>query len=391
MTHAGEPTARAAAAHHPGARLLHAALALLLAGAWLAVGARPAAAAVEWGVQSPGAGATVDGAFTLNAYVDSFADEAAQTVRARFRRGDQPVGEVLSLSQQGGGEATRLPGVQRTTWRTVANPGGMLNGTYVLEVSVTNSRYPEGSPWQGHEIVVDVAPTAKLETVRVANAAERHVEVRWQRSSAPDFRRYVLQRAAGGGSFQDVATVATSDTSTHVDTVPDYGEYRYRVKVVRSNASGGEHEAVSEPRTVSVEPDASERPETGNRPPGERTPVTATPPEGGAAPPPRPSTPPPASGGQGGGATARPPRSRAAAPPGANQTFEEFLDYGELPDFTQEQPQPQVAEGAGIEDGTLQVFGDGESDPDRALVPIAAGLVFTLGGLHILRFLRSGA
>lgn len=377
----------------PVQRLLYALLALALASGWLVAAAVPAGAAVEWGLQSPGPGATLDGAFTINAYVESFSDEQVQSVRARFRRGDQPVGDVRSLTRQGPSESTRLPGVERSTWSAATNPGGMPNGTYVLEVSVTNSRYPDGSPWRGHEVIVDVVPTAKIETVRVASAEQRHVEVRWQRSGAPDFRRYVLERARAHADFRAVYTVETSDTGSHVDTVPEYGEYRYRVTVVRAAAGGGEHEVTSEPRAVLVQPDSSGRPETGEGPSGPLGEQGAgaapdPPPAGGGASAPRLSTRGP--GGSGGSArrgTARPPRP-GIAPPDANATFEGRLDYGSLPEAAGGE-EDRLADAGGFEDGTLTVFEDEERQTERVLVPVAAGLVFTLGGLHILRFLNA--
>lgn len=385
---------------HPAVRAVYGLLALAVGAGWLVAAALPAQAALAWGVESPGAGSVVEGSFTITAYVESFQDESVDAVRSRFRRGDQPVGDVRNMQRQGESSDARRPGVRRSTWTTEASVGSMPNGRYVVEVSVVNGVYPDGSPWQGHEVVIDSPPTAHLETVRVANADRREVEVRWVRSTAPDHVRYVLQRAAGG-DFADVRTFPTSDTTSYVDTVPDYGEYRYRVKAVRMAADGSEREAVSDPRSVNVQPTSSERPENedgepdgplGNR--GENPdPASPAPSDSGASAP-RLSTSSPGGGGGGGGNTSGRANSPSVQPPAnANNTFEEYLDYGvPPPEWEEAEDEDDSDVVAGAEDpGTLTVFGDGGIDRERVLVPVAGGLVLTLFGLHIVRFLNPGA
>lgn len=390
----------AAPAPAPALRVLHALLALAISSAWLVAAAVPAAAAQDWGVQEPGPGRTIDGPFIIDAYVVSFAEQNIDAVRSRFRRGEQPVGDVRTLAQRGDPQNAGLPGQTRSRWQAPVGVSGLPNGTYTLEVSVVDSLYPSGSPWRGHEVVIDVAPTATLETVRVADAEARTVEVRWVRTSAPDHVRYVVQRATGAGSFTDVHTAVTSDSVVHVDTVPEHGDYRYRVKVVRLGADGGEREAVSEARSVSVQPEAPTRPVSGEEPevtPGAPSEVDT----GGEGTGPGTSVPsldPGTAPGVSAPSTtsARSQRPNVAPPPNPNSIFEERLDYGvPLP-----QPQPQVevappddaVAGAGqVEDGgTLTVFGGGsELTTEQALKPVAGGLVLTLFGLHIVRFLRS--
>lgn len=389
-----------AAAPRPAVRVLYGLLALALLCGWLLAAALPVGAAQEWGVESPGAGEVVADAIMVRAYVVTFQEQRIDAVRSRLRRGDQPVGEVRNLSPRGSSQDAVLPGQTRSTYEGASNLRALPNGRYVIEVSVVNAIYPEGSPWRGHEIVLDAPPIAKIETVRVADPAARTVEVRWVRSTAPDHVRYVVQRAGPGGDFADVHTATTSDAVTHVDTVPEHGEYRYRVRVVRMAADGSEREAVSEPRSVSVEPDASGRPETGEEPEGSEDPSPA-PTDGEATPggsgpgtsAPRLTDSPPSGGTNPSTTSGRSQRPNVAPPPNPNTTFEERLDYGvELPEWEAEEgvETPEVADSSS-EGGTLTVFGGEETSTDQAVVPVAAGLVLTLFGLHIVRFLRTDA
>lgn len=376
---------------HPVLRLLYGALALALAAGWLVAAALPADAA-DWSVQSPAAGAVITGDhIDVAASVTNFPEEGIETVEARLRRGDSEIVRV-GLNQRGAVEGTPIPGQQRSTWQGSISTRGLANGTYAVEVSVNSSNpLPSGGGWRGHQIVVDQAPTARLELARVADADARTVELRWASSSAPDHVRYVLQRAHGAAAFVDVHTATAAGASGHIDTVPEYGEYRYRIKVVRKAADGSDREAISEQRTVEVTPSASERPETGGEPEGRE------PGEGEAGP-----------SGDGSGTAAprlsgrsRPPSSTSGrsqrpnvAPPNPNSTFEERLDYGELPDWVGEggdgaqADDPQVAGAAGDDGGTLTVFGGEDGGTEQILKPVAGGLVLTLFGLHIVRFLR---
>lgn len=387
----------AAVLPRPARRVLYGLLGLALSAGWLVAAALPAAGAQDWGVQSPGPGQVVDGAFIIEAYVVTFADQRVDQVRYQFRRDAHVVGGGI-LEPQGGSQTAPLPGQTRTTWQGRGDVSGLPNGTYVVEVSVVNAMYPEGSPWRGHEFVVDVLPTASLEVVRVADAAARKVEVRWARSTAPDHVRYVVERAGPEGGFAEVRSIDTSDTTVHLDIVPEYGDYRYRVKVVRMAADGTEHEAVSEPRSISVQPDSSGRPESGGEPDGplgERTEPPAGDPAGEAAPGPATNTPrlsaTSPSGSSPSTTSARSQRPNVAPPPNPNTTFEERLDYGvPLPEWEGEEDPDVLADAGGSADGgTLTVFGDQDIDAGQALKPVAGGLVLTLFGLHIVRFLRT--
>lgn len=378
----------AGALAHPLLRVLYGllALGLALAATWLVGAPAPAKAqaVANWGVESPGPGQVVAGPFTITGFVEALQEHRVDAVRSRLRRGDQPVGPVRNLQRDG--DAPAGPGMRRSTWKTSMDIDSLPNGTYAVEVSFVSSLYPDGSPWQGHQIIVDAPPVAKLETARVTDGDARTVEVRWVRSSAPDLIRYVVQRASGGGEFTDVHTATSADATTHVDTTPEHGEYRYRIKVVRSGADGGEREAVSEPRTVDVKPGASGRPEGDGEPSGPLG-SRGEAPDSDAAPGPRrsgTSAPRLSSGGgsgRTGGSGGRAQSPNVAAPDNPNSTFEEHLDYGVPP------PQWDSDELAQGDAGTLTVF-DREVSPQNALVPVAGGLVLTLFGLHIVRFLR---
>lgn len=365
----------------PMLRALYSLLALALACSWLVAGGLPASAqAINWGVDSPGPNHIIHDSFTLAGFAEAVQDPDA--VRARIRRPDEQV-ELRNLRLVGEPE---MQGVtRRSIWTTAVDVSSLpLNGTYVLEVQVVSSAHPEGSPWQGHQVIVDRPPVAELETLRVTDRDARTVEVSWVRSDAQDFLRYVLQRAQGDGAFADVHTAVVSDATTHVDTVPEDGDYRYRIKSVRRGADGGEREAVSGAGKVTVKAGRAARPESGEEPdttPGadQRTGGTAAPPSASLG---RRST--------GGGSAGSSRRSRVpsqAAQERSNATFEGQLDYGvEVPDWDPEAA-GQERESALNEGGTLTVF-DRETDTETALVPVAGGLVLTLFGLHIVRFLR---
>lgn len=383
-------TTPAAALPHPALRVLYGALALALAAGWLVAAALPADAA-DWSLQSPAAGAVVTGGhIDVAASVTHFPEEGIETVEARLRRGDSEIVRV-GLGQRGAVEGTPIPGQQRSTWQGSISTRGLANGTYALEVLVTSSNPLSPGGWRGHQIVVDQAPIARLELVRVADADARTVELRWASSSAPDHVRYVLQRAHGAAAFVDVHTATAVGASGHIDTVPEYGEYRYRIKVVRKAADGSEREALSEQRTVEVTPTASGRPETGGEPegsdPGEGAAELSGDGSGTTAPRLSGSRPPSSTSG-------RSQRPNVAPPPNPNSTFRERLDYGELPDWVGEGGErveaedPQVAGAAGDDGGTLTVFGGEDGGIEQMLKPVAGGLVLTLFGLHIVRFLR---
>lgn len=373
---------------HPALRALYAALALALASGWLLAGAVPAQAqALDWGVESPRPeDPPVKGALTLKAWVESVPQEG-ESVQARFLQDGLPVEDGRPL----GGHHTLTrdrapdpgPSPQRSTWTASFPADSFANGRYTVQVRVRSNVQPEGTEWRGHGIVLDAPPVAKMETVRVTDASARTVEVRWVRYAAPDMKGYTIQRAKGSGEFTDVHTAEAAESS-FTDTVPKDGSYKYRVTAVRAGVDG-DHTAVSETKSVKVSASSSGRPEgdgEGPLAPKERTDAAAGPSGGGPAAP-RLST-----RTRGGTRRSGPSGPNTARPPGdPNTAFSERLDYGvDFPTYAGE-GQEQAAGGMASDGGTLQLFERGDNQQSR-LKGVAAGLVFVLGGLHILRFLN---
>lgn len=415
-------------------------LALALALGWLLVSAVPARAVTEWGVEQPGSGASVSEATYVRAYARSVQGEQVDGMRVRFRaEGGGQSGQVRDLSFASGQQQDA--GTQRSTWARPFDPlasdwhggGPMPNGRYTVEAQAVSSvdsvdfgdELHRESDWRGHQITVDAPPPATSVSAQVVDAEAGTVKVSWTASSVPDFRRYVVQRAAAGGGFSDVHTAQEAGAVSHTDTVDGDGEYRYRVRVVRAGADG-ERASMSEPKPVSVQgsPDDDEPADGdggdsggdgegagdsegagGSDDPGSPG-VTS-----GNADPPRLSTrnegqPTPESQGD-----TREPQTAPDPDVGSDferpsgDVFEKNLDY----DTPEGQP-PQAAEQEGEEGGRESRDGGGRSTPrgqasepegsrltvlngrdlnsQEVLVPVAAGLVLTLGGMHVRRFLN---
>jgi hypothetical protein len=412
-------------------------LAVVLALAWVLAAALPATAASSTLV-APGAGAVISSAapFAIRADATAGAFETVDGVEVRLaslpntRAMDHTGGDRRGTSSW---SATLNP---MNAW---ASPGGgpLPNGSYTLEVRV---RYlVAGAPrpptdWRGHAIVLDVPPPATTVTASVVEVTARTVSVSWQPVSLPDFQRYVVQRAAGTGSYTDIAEVTSAGTTRFLDAAPSHGEWRYRVVVARASASGGSKTATSEPATVSFAP-----------PPPPPAPIpTPTEPEPGQPDPTEPGTPdptepgepgepgdseppvdppggtenpdaPPAGDGQdgtagGGGAPSsngpvpgtpaarsaipsivtapepQPRRAPAVAAPG-DTTFEEFLDFDLEQEITERHVVVEPDEPVRTQTGTLAIF-ERELDQERVLVPIAGGLLLMVTAGHLLRLSR---
>lgn len=419
---AADLTARAAAAL----------LALTLAFGWLLVSAVPARAVTDWGVEQPGSGAAVSEATYVRAYARSVEGEQVDGMRVRFLAdGGGQSGQVRDLSFTGG--QRQDAGTQRSTWGRPFDPlasdwhGGapMPNGHYTVEAQAVSSvesvdfddELHRESDWRGHRITVDAPPPPTSVNARVADAEAGTVEVSWSASSVPDFRRYVVQRATAGGGFSDVHTAQDAGAVSYTDTVGGDGEYRYRVRVVRAGATG-ERTSMSDPAPVSVQasPDEDESPngEGGDGADGEDAGESAGGSDepgvtSGSADPPQLSTrteEPSSSGSQD---DTRAPRT-APGPgvgddfePPSGDVFEENLDYdtpeGQRPQAA-EQEEDEGGRGGGRgqptaqgqarepEGGQLTVLNGRELNSQEVLVPVAAGLVLTLGGMHVRRFLN---
>lgn len=407
-------------------------LALTLAFGWLLVSALPARAVTEWGVEQPASGASVSEASYVRAYARSVSGEQVDGMRVRFRaEGGGQSGQVRDLSFASGQQDA---GSERSTWARPFDPlasgwhGGapMPNGHYTVEAQAVSSvesvdfgeELHRESDWRGHRITVDAPPPATSVSAQVANAESGAVQVGWSATSVPDFRRYVVQRASAGGGFTDVHTAQDAAAVSYTDTVDGDGEYRYRVRVVRAGADG-ERASMSDPTAVSVRaaPDEGQSP-GGDGGDGQDTggPDAAGSPDGpgspgatsGSADSPQLSTrseSPSTSGSQGdtrAPRTAPDPEVGTDFEPPSGDVFEENLDYdvpeGQRPQAAEQEGETGGSEGSRQsaprgqasepEGGRLTVLNGRELNSEEVLVPVAAGLVLTLGGMHVRRFLN---
>lgn len=403
--------------------LLHACGALLLALAvLLAVGA-PAHAVTRYEITAPTG--TVTGPTTITAEVDGEPYEHIDAVELRLLRGDEAYGPVRSLTHTGG---TRDPG-DTTIWETGLDPmrswaaddGPMHNGTYRFEIKVITST-PLGqdeTPWQGRDVVIDVYPPATAVAAKVLDHDARSIEVSWDASPVPDFRRYVVQRA-GEADWTDVATLTKASATRHVDVAPKAGTYRYRVMVVRASGGGGDSPSTSKERSVTVEEpdpasgepdpdDGAEDDEPATDDPdgaggdddasgdgganagddgeqdaaassgfGRRAGSGAPPTAGGATVPSFETT-----------DTADAPSPRPEVNSPGVDIFEEILPYDYDTETEREVTElhTEVRPGETIEGGTLSVH-NRELALEQVLPPLAGGLLLFVAGGHVLRLRR---
>lgn len=366
---------------------------------WLVVLAAPASAAAAWGVEQPAEGArlNVPDPVTVVAFVDPHPSERVEEVEARFVRDGTVVGRRRSL-QFASSEETG-PGQRRTRWTGELDPLAsqwlagepMPNGHYELEARAHLSVQDvpqEPTPWEGHEVIIDVDPPATRAEARVLDDEAREVELRWEPVALPDLTRYLVERAAHGEEFTEIAEVAADAEPVVTETLPGDGVYHYRVRVLRSAADHGERRSEwSEHASVTIGGPEPEESEPSEEPGGE--------------------------GEAEGGATGAPPLvepERAPAPEqptarGTPQTegrYAPTLDYGELPSpepvpEPETVPPPPAAEGAephplaaAAPESRSTLHIERELVPERVLVPIAAGLVLTVGSCHLWR-LRGAA
>jgi hypothetical protein len=396
----------------PAARAVVApALVLLLALGWVVAAAVAAeATVVRYGFESPSDGAQVEQTTTIGAYVDHGPPGEVDRVEVRFLRGGAVAGgsHVLQRTDDvdtGGGRRTRFASSFDPMASAWHGGGVAANGRYILEMRV-RERYTDAqerwTPWTaGPQITVNAAPPATRATARLADPETRSIEVGWETvgTKLPDFTRYVVQRAAGGNEFGEVYVSLDASEGSFTDVVPDDGTYRYRVTVHRLGGDGGERasapadspavdtqagqdpaaEETSRPREDSEEPGADGGGDDGlrNRSSGSIS---------------------PSSGPSGSLPSSIRPRStdtpEAAGPGvGPSSIFEGTLDYGEIPEgertITDRRLVAAGEDAYGPSSGGMLNIMERELAPEQILVPVAAGLVFTLAGLHIRRFLRS--
>ena len=365
--------------------MLRLAWALLLAAACVAFPQTPAHAAGDPGLERPIAGERVthDGAYPVTGYMDAGPGEEIRSMEARLLSGGQQVGPVKVMDFVG--SADTGPGVRRTRWTVPLDPikswddgYPLANGPYRIEVrgTVVFQNVPrQPTAWRGVDFVIDVDPPPTTVTAKVLDAGARRVEVAWDPVPVPDFVRYVVQRKAGAGEWQNYREVPTVDRTRWADVVPAEGDYSYRVQTFRRGAGGAERKSIwSAPGSVSV-----------------RKPPPPPPPgESGAAGGPAAGTPggPPA---QSGPPVIRVQRAIPRAPAFTGpDTYEETLDYSgaEVP-LTSGPEDDQLPDDAPAEvPSQLRVREDRDFPVRQALVPVAAGLVLTVSAWHVRRFLR---
>jgi hypothetical protein len=261
--------------------LCHSAAALVLAAGVLALAVQPAHAVNAHGIESPAAGEKVAGPVTVTAFVEAHRFEEVESVQLRLMRGGSPVGAPRGMGHAGGersGDRSRWTTSldPMASWATDGRP--MPNGTYAFQVRVTatNPAGEEVTRWDGHDVVLDVAPPATSAQARVIDPTTRSVEISWDPTTVPDFTRYTVQRRGDGEDWADIATMTTPSTTRFVDVVPQPGAWAYRVIVGRVGGAGGERTSTSNEHVTSVDGPAAPEP---NQPlPGD------PPPEGGSAP-----------------------------------------------------------------------------------------------------------
>lgn len=377
---------------------------------WLLVTAPPAGAVSDFGIEAPSG--TVTGASAVAAFVEQNAAEAnterIAAVESRFLQAGAQAGSTqgLELVSQEVHRAGRT-----SHYRAALDPfasrwtGGrpMANGSYRLQVRVISqvgAAPAQTSEWRERQVVLEVPPPQTTAAAKLVDPARRTIEVSWRPVGAdlPDFVRYVVERSVNGGRWSEVRRITAASAGSDVDTVDD-GEYRYRVTVVRSSGSGGELSSPPSAPSTALrvgdapgqpgEPGASPGPDAAGGPGGAGGPDA--PPDRigirrgaggprlgpGAGAPPRIDVP---------GAPAPVTAPSAAAPAPGDDAFQRTLPYGDVggPAVGQD-----VAAGeSGLEgDGTLTIFNRQLVTRD-VVVPVAAGLVLVLLGMHIRRFLN---
>lgn len=360
------------------------ALAVLALGA----GARPAHAVVEQRVVSPQEAARLTEAVDIVAEVRPAPGEEIQQVEARLVHGGQPLGEPhpLDLTQAPtestpGRWASRLDPL--ASW--ASGGAAMPNGDYRIEIRARTT--VSTGDWTGHGVRFVVAPPVPDMSIATDDTG---IRADWRAADVPDFRSATLERATADGGFTAVARTNDPAVRTLHDPAPPADSPRYRLVVARVSGEGGEVTATS--AEAAPAPPAAE---------GEPTAAPATTAAAPQAPGQRPAAP-------------GPPARRPAAPPPQSQptTFASILPLPSgaavaspppVPVLTASPTVPAAVESLAPDaqregddlasadpPGALSVREEG-ADMERFLAPLAAGLVLTLGGLHLLRFRVQGS
>jgi hypothetical protein len=302
------------------------------------------------------------------------------------------------------------------------------NGGYGIQVALGGS-----DSWSGNGFTISRAPGSPT-PVKVATKVGQ-ATVSWQPPSQPDVTGYTIeQRRSGSGSWNEVATVGPSTTSfTQKNLAP--GTIEYRVRAWRGNGQNEEGQTLApcadtelnlasawsstasgtvpssstspSPGDGSTEPgdDETEPTDESTEPTDESTEPTdesteptdeSTDPEPEASPSP----------------TARPRTATRAAPPrveseerrdveapeisqperrerffGDDEEYSEELDFGAFdPGDTDREPGTVTIQVPG---GLQSVLGE-QLDLERALAPVAGGMILLSLGLHLWQWTRRG-
>jgi hypothetical protein len=297
--------------------------------------------------------------------------------------------------------------------------GGLPNGSYELRALIEQSG---GSPTaQPAPVVVSLPPSAV--TNLAASIQDRTVQLSWNRAPEPDVVGYRLERRRPNDTWTVIDTLSPS-TQRATDR-PGTGTFEYRVITLRPNGTGtATLEAPSAVVSVTIRPEPSPSPTSpqpggGDVPPGADDGASPAP-DGGDGQAPDGD----ASAGSDGRTDAsgttrsntsgrssgsRPAAARApslsalrgnlpslpsAAAGGGQPDAEVYygerqgvgeLDYSDLDPVSEatEDPEGEIV----LEAGGLRSL-DRIVDPERVAVPVAFGLLFTVVGLHLWRWLR---
>ncbi len=224
--------------------------------------ALPSQAAEEVRLTRPGSGARIDGPTQVQVEVDTRPLEEVQWVEARLRRGGDIVGSAARLSHEGG-ERSGGTSTWVAQWDPASgwvNGGGSLaNGSYRVEArahSELGLGNGETTAWSGHSVTVS-QPAAAPELQAELRDEGQAVALQWSEAASPDFVRYELERAEDGGAFETLARISQRGDAAYRDEPPGAGTWHYRVTTVRRDGEGGEVSATSGTATVDIAGDDS--------------------------------------------------------------------------------------------------------------------------------------
>ena len=316
--------------------------------------------------------------------------------------------EVSGSPMAGCAIPSPVTGAGRTPATVPADLGFECNGAYTVSaIAVTtdnNQLLPRDEATRSGTI--SVAMPAPTVTGVSASADGRSITVLWDdmRNAAKDLSGYVVERKVSGGSFAEVATPTSDQTSFVDDSLPDdAGEATYRVSSTRPSPSGTRVSSASTtaatPFVAAPAPPTTEGDGTtpGDDPaPGDGATPGGDPAPGGSAPgdpsaPADPGTPDAGSAGSP-SATFRAPRlgisgsflppllrpsSTVPVPTTVDDGFSDRLPYSDS--------EPGEDDPVLPEDELASLFTEGTAGRGMA-IPVATALVLAVWAFH-LRFL----